>query len=283
MDRFGAPTGTSSVPEKIPVAETEKSSCDSDQILLVVTGSIDNETLKPPRKINTALEDDSAAEPWVVSEGMAELAHICASQNKIVQLPQGSKVGNQMQLAAEVSRLCLQRCNLDRKVVIIAPTVPIVGQHYAVAKTLPALKCNYILRNAEVEMWGHDQWHEQVMRTDVLIITPQLFLDALDQRLVHPTSFCAVIVDECQHCSGRHPLAKIFSDHISRLTSREEVRILGISGRLVKPKVSGRAEQEQIIRKMEKLMNASLLNWNSDATAGGCSGDSKCTEVNESP
>ena len=118
---------------------------------------------------------------------------------------------------------------------------------------------NYILGSEEVDTWERDTWQKQVIGTDVLIIQPQLFLDALNALHVDLISFCAVIVHECQHCAGRHPLAKIFSEHVNQLTTKDFFRVLGISSCLVKPKVKAAAEREQVIKKLEKLMNESVL------------------------
>ena len=73
-----------------------------------------------------AVEQESPVAPWYVSDDMARLAQLCVGQNSIVQLPQGGEVGNHMELAAEVSRLCLKECNRDRKVVVIAPNISIL-------------------------------------------------------------------------------------------------------------------------------------------------------------
>ena len=99
------------------------------------------------------------------------------------------------------------------KALIIAPTVPIVRQQFNIAKQMPNLRPKCIIGSAEVDMWGQEQWHEAVMGADLLITTAQLFLDALNAHYVHLSSFCVMVVDECQHSSGSHPFAKIFSKH----------------------------------------------------------------------
>ena len=85
---------------------------------------------------------------------------------------------------------------------------------------------------------------------------PQLFLDALDARNVELSTFCVMVVDECQHCSGRHPFAKIFREHYSQLRPRGQIRVLGLSEQLVKRKVKGAMERQQAIKKLENAMDS---------------------------
>ena len=76
--------------------------------------------------------------------------------------------------------------------------------------------------------------------------TPQLLLDAMDAQHVDLSCFTIMIVDECQHCSGSHPFAKIFR----RYYAPDHVRVLGISTKLEKTN----ADRAQTIHKLEKIM-----------------------------
>ena len=85
-------------------------------------------------------------------------------------------------------------------------------------------------------MWGREQWQEAVMGADYLVTTLQLFLDALEAHHVDLSTFCVMVGDECQHCSGSHPFATIFPKHYIREGVKGQLRVLGVSAQLVKSK-----------------------------------------------
>ena len=158
-------------------------------------------------------------------------------------------------LAAEVSRLCLVYCECARKAVIIAPTVPLIKQHFDIAKQVSGMRVRLVIGCAEVDAWDQQHWHEVLTRCDILLITPRLFLDALDSRGVGLGAFCVMVVAECHHCKGNHPLVKLFSEHYSRAL---QLRILGLSesGCLFKRTVKSVAEREQVLQRLSRLMDS---------------------------
>ena len=110
-----------------------------------------------------------------------------------------------------------------------------------------------------MDAWGSTEWTEIVSKNDVLITTPQLFLDVLDAKHLYLSTFGVLIVDECHHCSGSHPFAEVFAEHYNRLASKPGVGqplVLGMSGNLVKRKVEDPKEREKAIEKLEKAMGA---------------------------
>ena len=80
-------------------------------------------------------------------------------------------------------------------------------------------------------------------------------------------TFCVMVVDECQHCSGSHPFAKIFSKHYTRADVKGQLRVLGVSTKLVKSKTKGVADQQQTIKKLERLLDSYVHDLSS--TEGG--------------
>ena len=89
--------------------------------------------------------------------------------------------------------------------------------------------------------------------------TPQIFLDVLDARYLSLNMFCVLIVDECHHCAGSHPFARVFSEHYGRLKVRQ-LRVLGMSGNLVKRKIKDDKERDKAKIKLEKAMFSKIFN-----------------------
>ena len=197
-------------------------------------------------------------QPTPVNPAVQRLAEVCATVNTIVEL---SEDLNRMQLAAAVGGLCLQKCMRRRKAVIIAPTVPLVRKHLDIVRQVSPHHADCIIGTATVDAWDREQWQKHVSPIDVLITTPQLFLDSLNAHFVDLNAFCVMVVDECQHCSGSHPFAMTFKDHYHQQQQLGcDIRVLGLCKRLMKSKMKGSlADRQSVVRKFETLMDSQLL------------------------
>ena len=207
---------------------------------------------------------DISSHSWKCT-ALPPLIHLCASQNTILELS-GTlqcEFEEKARFAAEVSLCCLG-LNPKRMAVVIAPTVPIVRQYNELAQQLPELCAKLIIGNAKVDTWVRQDWQRELFDTKFLMTTPQLFQDALDARNLYLQNFCILVVDQCQHCCGSHPFAKIFSEHYHRISipsrgdmaSGCDIRVLALSENLVKRKVKSKTEQEKVVKKLEQHMHS---------------------------
>jgi len=211
-----------------------------------------------------------------VNAGVKTLAERCAGENTIIELPKTLEALNRMHLAAEVCRVCLGsrshgKAAVDCKAVVVTPTVPLVRQHVEVVRQVTSLRAKEVIGNAEVDAWRREQWSEAICDVDVLVTTPQLFLDSLEARFVHLNTFCVLVVDECQHCSGSHPFARIFKEHYSLLRPPGQIRVLGLSQQLVKCKLKATTvERLSVIQRFEDLMDSLKMEDSVVRNASGC-------------
>jgi ERCC4-related helicase len=109
---------------------------------------------------------------------------------------------------------------------------------------------------------GTKQSGSKPSQYDTILTTPQLFLDVLNAKYVSLSIFSTLVVNECQHCSGRHPLSLIFSNYYVKLDP-STVRVLGLSRRLVKHNVS-ESNAKSVIQKLESVMRSSVINWEAE-------------------
>ena len=138
----------------------------------------------------------------------------------------------------------------------MAPTVPTVRQIFQVAEQFGELSACHVIGSSEVDAWGEKQWGTKLHERDLLVTTPQLFYDTLRESLVDKSLFDVLVLYECQHCSGSHPFAKLFSDFF---VQPSEIRVLGLSRNLVKRKVHHTAERQRLIRRLQKRMDSHCL------------------------
>ena len=116
-------------------------------------------------------------------------------------------------LALEVSKRYLDITKRSRKAVFLAPTVPMVRHIYQVALQFSELRACQVIGNSEVDIWEKMQWETFLCQRDLLATTPQLFVDTVGARFLDLSLFGVLVLHECQHCSGSHPFANLFSDH----------------------------------------------------------------------
>ena len=189
-----------------------------------------------------------------------QLVECCCADNSIVEL-KGRGI-SKCHLALQVADRCIMAAEYTDKAnaLILAPTVPIVKQYHECASSITykeKLRACQILGSAEVDAWTRDEWHENVVNNkncNVLLTTPQLFLNALDSKYIELEYFSVLVIDSCQHCSGKHPFATILTKYAHKVN----IRVIGLSENLVKRKIKGDDEKQQHLKALEKITRAKV-------------------------
>nr|KAG5687676.1 hypothetical protein BaRGS_027568 [Batillaria attramentaria] len=102
-----------------------------------------------------------------------------------------------------------------RKVVFLVNQVALAAQQYKQCeKYLKPFRCQLVsgdLNNATKVPLPH-----LLMRADILVMTAQILLDALDQKEIKDIcEFSLVVFDECHHTGGRHPFNCIMHHYMA--------------------------------------------------------------------
>jgi hypothetical protein len=203
-------------------------------------------------EIGTRTVSITEGKPWKLRHDLQLLAEQLVQKNTIYEFSLSNVATNKFYLELEVCRLRLSESG--RKCVIIAPTVPRVREYLKIAEQISNVRSKIILGNAEVDLWENEEWQAEMLKADLYVITPQLFLDALDAKYVRLDLFSIMVVDECQYSKGSHPYARIFSKHYYTLA--HGMRVLGVSTKLVGAKVTAAGGRTQAIRKLELVMDS---------------------------
>ena len=217
---------------------------------------------------------------------MKDVVEICVQGNTILQISvesNGSSVVDKVVLALEVGRRCVSSKNGtgdgEHKCCILAPTVPMVKERYDVGKVFKeewGIRIDYVIGTQDVDKWSESNWQNVLNGIDILITTPQLFLDTLNAGHVKLSTFCVMIVEECQHCSGGHPFARLFEQYYAHMSS-SELRVMGLSCCLVKQKLRTVDERQRAMKQMARLMQCQVLSLNNlvsqKYSKHDCSGD----------
>ena len=194
----------------------------------------------------------------VLSHYTKQVVDECVKSNTILKLSAEStdKGLDKVLVSLHFCRLSIEAApSSAKKAVILAPTVPLIRQHFDAAKKQPGIRARYVIGDSSVDAWERREWRDVVERNDLLLITPQLFLEALRAEHLWMSQFCALAFDECQHCVGSHPFSKILSEYYA-LAPAGSIRILGLGTQLVKRKVKDDSEQKAAVKRLEKALCA---------------------------
>ncbi|KAL0297330.1 UNVERIFIED_CONTAM: Endoribonuclease Dicer3 [Sesamum radiatum] len=104
-----------------------------------------------------------------------------------------------------------------------------------------------------VDDWSAKIWEKEINDHDVLVMTPQILLDALRKACLSFAVCCFLILDECHRATGNHPYARIMKEFYHISTER--------------PKIFGMTASPVIRKEHKKLLD--VVRGGSDALATG--------------
>ncbi|RLN16547.1 hypothetical protein C2845_PM02G11130 [Panicum miliaceum] len=133
--------------------------------------------------------------------------------NTIAVLDTGSgKTMVAVMLARELARRARAGDAPRRIVVFLAPTVHLVHQQFEVIREytdLDAVECHGA---SGVGEWSARQWKEAIGTKEIVVMTPQILLDALRHAFLTMDVMSLLIFDECHHACGNHPYSQIMKE-----------------------------------------------------------------------
>jgi endoribonuclease Dicer len=108
----------------------------------------------------------------------------------------------------------LKMKNIKKSIAFITPTKVLVGQQceYISQRIEPlghkvnSFTGECLSRGHHIDNWPASEWKRQIDEYDVMIFIPEIFRHALQHALIHVASFDSVILDECHHAIGKHPM-----------------------------------------------------------------------------
>uniref|UniRef100_K4AJR2 Uncharacterized protein n=1 Tax=Setaria italica TaxID=4555 RepID=K4AJR2_SETIT len=134
--------------------------------------------------------------------------------NTIAVLDTGSgKTMVAVMLAREHARRARAGEAAPRRIVaFLAPTVHLVHQQFEVIREytdLDAVECHGA---SGVGDWNARQWKEAIGTKEIVVMTPQILLDALRHAFLTMSVMSLLIFDECHRACGNHPYSRIMKE-----------------------------------------------------------------------
>ena len=190
------------------------------------------------------------------------VVHLSVRRNVILKLrPEQAEIQG-LDKFDIVFRFCRFRIEATgRKACVLAPTMPLVRQFLAEARHEHGrLRIRCVVATSDVDAWDFWDWQDAISHHDILIVTPALFRDALTAGHLNMGDFCALAIDECQHCIGSHPYAEIVE--IARRRHRwlsDGVRLMGVCPCLWKAKHKRSDQRAQYAQSLQAALLATVV------------------------
>ncbi|KAJ3370349.1 Dicer-like protein 1 [Allomyces arbusculus] len=141
-----------------------------------------------------------------------------------------------------------------RKAFFVVNKVHLAIQQASVIKKHTALRVE-LIHGDVAESWGAKEWWRMQAKTDVVVSTSQIVLDALRSGYVRLSEICVMVFDEVHDAVGRHPMRLIMTNfyHAAPKLARPKVFCMTASPSNAKGNVQMR------MMALEETMDASVF------------------------
>ncbi|XP_057957753.1 endoribonuclease Dicer homolog 3a [Malania oleifera] len=146
----------------------------------------------------------------------------------------------------------------DKKIIIfLAPTVHLVNQQYELIKLHTSLQVGEYFGAMGVDEWNLTCWEKEINEHDVMVMTPQILLDALRKAFLSLEMVCLMILDECHRTTGNHPYSKIMKEFYHK--SRNKPKVFGMTASpVIRKGVSSVVDCEDQISELESILDSQV-------------------------
>ncbi|KAJ4951413.1 hypothetical protein NE237_028245 [Protea cynaroides] len=151
------------------------------------------------------------------------------------------------------------KMNADKKLIIfLAPTVHLVNQQFEVIKIHTNLKVEEYYGSKGIDEWSADCWKKEIREQNVMVMTPQILLDALRKAFLTLEMVCLMIFDESHRATGNHPYTKIMKEFYHKLGNKP--KIFGMTASpVVRKGVSSNMDCEDQISELESILDSKIF------------------------
>ncbi len=146
-----------------------------------------------------------------VREYQVKIAEECSNKNSLVVLPTG--LGKTI-IAVLVASKILENVPSDSKIIILAPTRPLINQHYEtflkflnIPKEKFMILTGKILPEKRINLFKENQ---------ILFFTPQTLRNDLVKKKYTLKNTALIIFDEAHHTSGDYPYTMISDEYLDQ-------------------------------------------------------------------
>lgn len=112
-----------------------------------------------------------------------------------------------------------------------------------------------------LDEWSSERWLEEFSERRILVLTAQIFLNALNHALIRMTSVAVIVFDEAHHATGEHPFRRIMVDFYHTLPVNERPKVFGMTASPVKVRADTKSINDcaEAIAMLEETLDATIF------------------------
>ncbi|XP_076918654.1 endoribonuclease Dicer homolog 3-like [Bidens hawaiensis] len=214
-------------------------------------------TLK--RNLNTMMTDRQQPTSYLV-----DVFNMAMRRNTIAHLDTGAeKTTIAVMIVKEIATSLSKHISDQKKLIIfLAPTFDLVEQNFNDVRGKTSLLVDFYHKSKvtkidgnHVDEWDAATWELETNKNQVMVMTPQVLLDALRNGFMNFEMICLLIIDECHYAGGDHPYASIMKDFY--FNSVNKPKVFGMtSSPVTKKGVSSDEDCEAQITTLESILDS---------------------------
>ncbi|GMH08010.1 hypothetical protein Nepgr_009850 [Nepenthes gracilis] len=216
--------------------------------------SFDKNTKPDPMELDT-----SKARPkdFTLRSYQKKIYEVARKRNVLAALETGAgKTMIAVMLIKEIGE-AIKSSAVKKVIVFLATTVSLVNQQYEVIKIYTDLRVKEIYGALGVDEWNTECWKKQINDCDVMVMTPQIFLDALRNAFLTMETVCLMIFDECHRATGNHNYARIMKEFYHK--SVYKPKIFGMTATpVIRKGVSSIVDCEEQLSELQSLLDSQI-------------------------
>uniref|UniRef100_A0A0P4WEE1 Uncharacterized protein n=1 Tax=Scylla olivacea TaxID=85551 RepID=A0A0P4WEE1_SCYOL len=208
-----------------------------------------------------SISTESKATDFIPRAYQLELYEHAKKRNSILVLGTGSgKTFISILLIKDLGYQIRKSLKENRKwTVFVVNTVPLVYQQGHAIHKHTAFDVGMFERSRGIDIWTDEDWKEELNKNEVLVLVAQIFLDLILHSQMSLADVNLLILDECHHATGNHPMREIMRTYERLKAHKPELcpRVLGLTACVIHKKCKFDDVRNQI-KELEKTMFSAL-------------------------
>ncbi|XP_030538472.1 endoribonuclease Dicer homolog 3-like isoform X2 [Rhodamnia argentea] len=186
-----------------------------------------------------------------------EVYEVALRRNTIAVLDTGSgKTLIAVMLIKEIAQ-SMKSSGEKKLMIFLSPTVHLVIQQCEFIRSLTGLQVGEYYGAKGIDKWNVKTWEKEISEHDVLVMTPQILLDALRRAFLNLDTVSLMIIDECHHTTKNHPYTKIMKEFYHK--SSKKPKIFGMTASPVSCRgVSSTVHCDGQISELESILDSQI-------------------------
>ncbi|KAL4571164.1 hypothetical protein LXL04_017915 [Taraxacum kok-saghyz] len=196
-------------------------------------------------------------------EYQLDVFKVAMRRNTIAHLDTGAgKTMIAVMIIKQVALSLTTQPSEKKLIIFLAPTRNLVEQQFKVLKENTDLTVDFYhgtkvgtMNGKKVDEWDAAVWEHETDKNQIMVMTPQILLDALRNAFINFETICLLIIDECHRASGNHPYVSIMKEFY--LKSVNKPKVFGMTASPVTKKgVSSTEDCETQITTLESVLDS---------------------------